>query len=106
MKNINEKKILELFHEEMKRRFGDHLKEIILFGSRARGDHTEDSDYDCIAVFDVVSNEIKDQIDEIAGELLYQYNVVFSILPKLEEQIKNKSYNPFLMNAIREGISL
>jgi len=45
MKNINEKKILELFHEEMKRRFGDHLKEIIL-------------------------------------------------------------YNPFLMNAIREGISL
>ena len=46
MKNINEKKILELFRGEMKQCFGDHLKEIILFGSRARGDHTEDSDYD------------------------------------------------------------
>lgn len=106
MKNINEKKILELFRGEMKQCFGDHLKEIILFGSRARGDHAEDSDYDCIAVFDVVSNDVKDQIDEIAGEFLYQYNVVFSILPKLEDQIKNKPYNPFLMNAMREGISL
>ncbi len=103
MKNINEKEILKLFHDEMKRRFGDQLKKIILFGSRTRGDHSEDSDYDCIVVFDVVSNEIKDQIDEIAGEFLYQHNVVFSILPKLEEEIRNKPYNPFLMNAMKEG---
>jgi predicted nucleotidyltransferase len=40
-------RILNEFIEAINRKFGPLLKKIILFGSRARGDHEADSDYDC-----------------------------------------------------------
>lgn len=42
--------ILKLFKQKMSSYLGDHLKQVILFGSRARGDNSIDSDYDCLAV--------------------------------------------------------
>lgn len=42
--------VLRLLKAELQREYGDRLDRIVLFGSRARGDHREDSDYD-VAVF-------------------------------------------------------
>lgn len=106
MTNKNEKKILDLFRQEMRKCFGDRLKRIVLFGSRARGDNTPDSDYDCLVILDEVSPSVKAIIDEIAGDFLFRYNVVLSILPKTEEEIHDQPYNPFLKNAFQEGIVL
>ncbi|HWP47204.1 MAG TPA: nucleotidyltransferase domain-containing protein [Candidatus Limnocylindrales bacterium] len=60
--------------QNIRKPVGDRLKQVILFGSRARGDHAPDSDYDCLVVLDEVSPEVKNSIDEIAGEFLYRYN--------------------------------
>ena len=106
MEQINEKEIINLFGQEIKKRFGRRLKKIVLFGSRARGDSTHDSDYDCLVILNEMSPSVKDTIDEIAGEFLYQYNIVLSVLPKLEKEIREYPYNPLLMNALREGIVL
>ncbi len=106
MEQKNEKEILDLFKKEMNKQFGNRLKKIILFGSRARGDGVNDSDYDCLVILDEVSPSVKDVIDEIAGEFLYQYNVVFSVIPKPHKEISKQPYNPFLMNALREGVVL
>ena len=106
MEQINEKKIVHLFGQEIKKRFGHRLKKIILFGSRARGDSTHDSDYDCLVILNEISPSVKDTIDEIAGEFLYRYNVVLSVFPKLEKEIREHPYSPLLMNAFREGIVL
>lgn len=73
--------ILAIFVQSIRNQLDDRLKQVILFGSRARGDHAVDSDYDCLVVLEEVSAEVKDIIDEIAGELLYRYNTVFSIFP-------------------------
>lgn len=106
MKNERNDEILDVFLQEIRRQLGTHLKQVILFGSRARGDGVVDSDYDCLAVLDEVSPAVRDVIDETAGELLYQYNVVFSIFPISEEKHRQQTYNPFLMNVRREGIVL
>lgn len=42
--------ILTRFAAEVRAAYGDRLERIVLFGSRARGDHRPDSDYD-VAVF-------------------------------------------------------
>jgi uncharacterized protein (UPF0332 family)/predicted nucleotidyltransferase len=98
--------ILAIFVQSIRNQLDDRLKQVILFGSRARGDHTPDSDYDCLVVLDEISPEVKDIIDEIAGELLYRYNTVFSIFPISEKKYRQQTYDPLLMNVRREGIIL
>jgi predicted nucleotidyltransferase len=101
-----EDSVLNRFIEEINLRLGHHLKDIILFGSRARGDYTSDSDYDCLLVVDEVSSELKDTVDDIAGDFLYNYNVVFSIFPVSETNYKEQKYNPLFMNIKNDGIAL
>ena len=43
---------LKALVSELRKRLGDQLRQVVLFGSRARGDHRPDSDYDCLAVVD------------------------------------------------------
>lgn len=98
--------VLEYFLQEIRKGLGKHLKEVILFGSRARGDDVPGSDYDFLVVLDEVSPEIKDLIDEIAGEVLFQYSTLFSIFPVSEEEYNQKTFHPFLTNIDKEGIAL
>jgi len=101
-----EKEVLDLFAEELRRVLGDRVKRILLYGSRARGDNAPDSDYDFLVILNDVSSKVKSSIDEIVGEFLYQYNVVFSVIPKEETEFQKYPYNPIFMNALQEGIAL
>ncbi|MBN1991544.1 MAG: nucleotidyltransferase domain-containing protein [Anaerolineae bacterium] len=98
--------ILDLFSEKMREELGSHLKEIILFGSRARGDFAPDSDYDCLLVMDKIPPETENIISDITGEFLYQYDALFFILPIPEKTYLRQKFDPFLMNIRKEGISL
>jgi predicted nucleotidyltransferase len=106
MKHEKRDEVLDHFLNEMRKQLGDHLKQIVLFGSRARGDDVPYSDYDCLAILDKVSPSTKDMIDEIAGEILYQHGAVVSVLPVAEKEYHQQIYSPLLMNARREGIVL
>jgi predicted nucleotidyltransferase len=44
------RRVLDLYRDLAQARLGDTLERIVLFGSRARGDHRPDSDWD-VAVF-------------------------------------------------------
>lgn len=98
--------VLDYFVKRIQRGLGNHLKKIILFGSRARGDKTIYSDYDCLVVLDEVSENAKDVIDDVAGDALYRYNAVFSAFPVSEERLNLQKFNPFLINVSKEGITL
>jgi predicted nucleotidyltransferase len=107
-KLINQKfdQITTLFVQELRDRLGSHLKEAILFGSKARGDDAPDFDYDCMVILDILSSTLMDAIDDLAGKFLFEHNVVFSVFPILEERYRKQNYNPFLMNVKKEGIQL
>ena len=101
-----EDKKLEIFVGRVKKLFEGHLKKAILFGSRARGDSVEGSDYDFLLIFDNVTPEVKENISELTGEMLYEYSVIFSAFPFTEESLHKKRYSPFIINAQKEGVLL
>jgi len=106
IQKYNRDEALNCFVSNIKKHLGSRLKRIILFGSRARGDENPDSDYDFLIVLDRISNEIKDCIDTIAGEVFYEYSKPISAFAMSEERYINEKFNPFLMNIYREGINL
>ncbi|HEX3884499.1 MAG TPA: nucleotidyltransferase domain-containing protein [Stellaceae bacterium] len=65
--------ILTRFAAEVRAAYGDRVERIVLFGSRARGDHEPDSDYD-VAVF----------IHE-PGSLWQELGILCKITRKIEE---------------------
>ncbi len=106
MRYIKKEKILKVLIEKMRKCFGPKLKKIIIFGSQARNDDQPGSDYDCLAIFENINKKINDDIDNIAGELLYKYNIVFSIFTISEKNFQRKKYNPLFINIKKEGIVL
>lgn len=104
MQDIKEDKSLKYLVNSITKKFGLNIKKIILFGSRARNDYTQDSDYDLLIVFDKVTSNIKNTIDDISGDLLYKFNELYSIFHIDEKEYTQKKYNPLFINIEKEGI--
>lgn len=83
----------------------DYILKIILFGSVARGDDTEESDIDIL----IVSNhpiEIDDIIaDEIAWVMYDKQELISAHVMSEEIFNKTKSFS-FLTNVLREGVAI
>lgn len=99
------KEILKEFRGQIEELYGKRLKNIILYGSWARGDATEESDIDLLVVLNgkVVPGEEIDSMIDIITEVNLKYNVLISVHP-----ISNKDYSiissPLLLNVRKEGI--
>lgn len=91
----------EEFAERAMEAHGDQIDEIILFGSVARGEAHEDSDVDVLVVVETL--EIKDDLSEIAYEILHEYGVIITELIRTKEYIEENQDHPFLENVRREG---
>lgn len=52
--------VLKTLIRRLQQRLGSNLKEVWLFGSRARGDHLSDSDYDILIVAEGDINNIRE----------------------------------------------
>jgi predicted nucleotidyltransferase len=71
--------ILAAIKERLYAVLSENAREIILFGSRARGDAERDSDYDILLLVDKRSRLLEDKVDGIAYEMLERYGVVVTI---------------------------
>ena len=103
MRELRNDNTLKYFVTNITKQIGKNCKKIILFGSRARGDDTEESDYDFLIVVSEVSPQLKNTIDSLCGEILFQYNKVFSVVIISEEKYVQQIYNPLLINIRKEG---
>ena len=103
---MGDDQILESFVHEIKRYFGPRLKKLILFGSRARGDYSEESDYDFLLILDRVDTQTKNQVDELAGKMLLDYGAVITAIPLSQADLERMCFEPFIMNVQKEGILL
>ena len=103
---MGQEQLLARLSRDMRARLGKHLRRLVLFGSRARGDARADSDYDILVVVDEVNRNVTDAVDEIAGEMLYRFGIVVSAFPTSEEDTRSRKYSPLLMNIAKEGVSV
>ncbi|MEK7395644.1 MAG: nucleotidyltransferase domain-containing protein [Candidatus Poribacteria bacterium] len=97
---------LELFKERLQKKLGENLIRIILFGSRARGDNDEYSDYDCLVIVKENNKSIKEAVLDIEADILYEKDVVFSAFSYTEDELALRKYMPFIINVNKEGIAL
>jgi len=99
------KVIIEEFRKELGNIYGNKLKDIILYGSWARGSATDDSDIDLLVVFkgSITAGEEIDRMINVITDLNLRYNILISVYPVSE---KNYSIvdSPLLMNVRKEGI--
>lgn len=74
----NEKEAIAEFVKVLRQTFGLMIREIILFGSKVRGNDSKDSDIDILIVLNNLSWEIKKTISELAAQENMKYNVLIS----------------------------
>ncbi|GEM_PF-199355 len=99
------KEILKEFKTEIKELYGKRLKKVILYGSWARGEATEDSDIDVLIVLEgkVLPGREIDRMIDIITKINLKYGVLISVYPVSEKDF-HEVRSPLLMNIRKEGI--
>ena len=104
------KKLIEQYITNVKNIYGKHLREIILYGSYARGDFRPDSDIDIMILVDISDLDLKVYSQDLSY-MTYDFNLDNDLdikpIAKSEEHFKKWIVNyPFYANIRKEGVVL
>lgn len=102
--------LLQEYIEELQKIYGEHLQKIILYGSRARGDFGDDSDYDIMILTDLDELSQK-KYQKSLSYMTYDFSLGHDV--DIKPIAKEKSFfmhwvvnYPFYRNIQQEGIVL
>lgn len=90
--------------------FGEKLQNVLLYGSYARGEQTDESDIDVMVLVDLPKEKLATYrriVSDFSSTIDLQYGVLLSI--KLQDMETFRLYGntlPFFQNVIREGVSV
>ncbi|MBU4503000.1 MAG: nucleotidyltransferase domain-containing protein [Nanoarchaeota archaeon] len=112
MKNIEQLKLKDnerVALQELKRRLLERFKkaEIILYGSKARGDYDRESDIDLLILIDEeINTALEDEIISLAYDIELLYDVVFGLLIESKRDWNSEIFRamPIHWNVNREGV--
>jgi len=93
------------FHQRVEATL-DTPVEVILYGSHARGDATDDSDVDVVIILPQLDSRVQAQIADIAWEIGFDRGIVFSVIPVARTDLALLEVSPFFQAVQREGIRL
>lgn len=102
--------LMERYISEIKKIYGSHIREIILYGSYARGDFKKDSDVDIMILLNISELELKAYSQQLSY-MTYDFNLDNEVdikpIAKSEAHFRKWSENyPFYANIQREGVIL
>ncbi len=78
----------------------------MLYGSRARGDATDESDWDILLLLDDVTCQKKHELRRVLYELEWQTGQVISVIIHTRDEWKRLARTPFHKRVTSEGIPL
>ena len=103
------KKDLALAREyarRLKERLGDRLVSVTLYGSRARGDAREGSDFDLIVQVKSRADDTREVVLDVNVEMMDEFEMLFMGMLYDEEEWSRTRLFPLGWSVDREGIAL
>ncbi|WP_099211353.1 nucleotidyltransferase family protein [Thermococcus henrietii] len=91
--------MFETVGKKVKEAFGDRVEEVIVFGSRARGEAKPESDLDVLVVLDKIEPEDWDRAGELSAELTLELGISVMI-------VLHTRRDSLYETAAREGIAV
>jgi len=98
-------RILKEIKRYLKERYGEKIRKVILYGSYARGEATEDSDVDVMVVIsdDLNTRDVERYIDPFVADILLEKKELVSVIVVKESVYENEE-SDIIMNVHREGV--
>ncbi len=103
---MKKKRIDKEFARKVRTKLKDHLKKVVLFGSRARGDYSNDSDYDILVIVDRNDRAVRDIILDACVEIMDTYFKLIGCIICDEKEWELKKRFPIGLNILKEGVEL
>ena len=97
--------IVQEAKEQLQAIYSGHLREMILFGSYARGDYTKGSDIDLLMLLDEIPDSAaeRERYLPIICNLSLKHDTVVSLVPmRYATYYQNKT--PLILNVHKEGL--
>ena len=94
------------FATQLKQALGAHLRELWLFGSRARGEARPYSDYDLLILVDRDANELRDRVLDLQVEMLDRHDALVTTLLHTQDDWRRQKGYPLAINIAREAVRL
>jgi uncharacterized protein len=104
-KNLPDEKAL-YFSRRLRQRIGTNVRQVYLFGSRARGDYRDGSDYDFLILLDKKGPIQNNEVLENEVEFLNTFNELSACVVYDEKGWEWRKNSPLGINIQREGILL
>lgn len=99
--------VLQQYKSELQQLYGDRFKQLILYGSYARGQQHGESDIDLLLMLNSMNSPYSeiDAMSELNYSYLLNYELLISVVPTTAECFENMP-NPLYFNIKKEGIVL
>ncbi|MCC8060501.1 MAG: nucleotidyltransferase domain-containing protein [Clostridiales bacterium] len=102
--------VLGRVREESRHIYGKKLSRIILYGSYARGDNTDESDVDIMILLDCDKDEVeelREKTYEMANDISLDEDVFLSVLLRDKKHFEeNQDFLSFYRNIVKDGVSI
>jgi len=106
--NQKEEQAVKAFVSAIRKDLRDQLLEIKIFGSKVRGDYSQDSDIDILIVLKRRSKLLIDTlyVKLLDIELEYDSKISLTIFSQAEYQHNVNAHTPFMESLANEGVTL
>jgi uncharacterized protein len=104
--SINNKIILIELKDHLIKNYGNSVKDVVLFGSRARGDSNKFSDYDVLIILGKdYSGKDENKILDLCYDIDLKHDILLDVHIISDNELKTiRGKQPIFTNAIKSGI--
>src|SRR6266498_1351931 len=103
----NERRALDSLVRQLRDKYAKQIEQVILFGSRARGDATFESDFDLLIVTKNGGKKFEQRLTHFVNALGFEHNLVFAPHQiRSKELARKRTREPFYRSIVSEGIDL
>jgi len=98
--------VLHTLTSALRARLGTRIRQIVLFGSRARGEAREHSDYDVLVIVDRRTPDVRSIVLEIEADLMDRYGALVATILRTDAEWRVAQGLPLARNIALEGVPL